>query len=91
MCIYFGYIYRTVSKHGLNIAYVNVFFEKLRGKSMAEHMWRNMVVDVSNSTIFIDHISYRLIRQTISSIVYKEISAGTYLRIVFSIILVKDV
>lgn len=75
MCIYFGYIYRTVSKHGLNIAYVNVFFEKLRGKSMTEHMWCNMVVDVSNSTIFIDHISYRLIRQTISSIVYKEMSA----------------
>lgn len=42
---------------------------------MTEHMWSDMLLNICNLAVFVNHFPYRLIRQVISDTVYKEVTA----------------
>ena len=55
MGIYFGHIDGAVAQHFLDIADIDIGFQKACGKGMSEHVRGNMQADGSKGGIFSDH------------------------------------
>ena len=63
MCVDFRNIYRTVSQHFLNVANVDVCFQQACGERVPEHMGRDVQVNGSKRSIFVNHSANGLVRQ----------------------------
>ena len=55
MSIDFRNVDGAVSQHFLNVADVHIGFQETGGKSMAEHVGSNMLVNRSKRSIFVDN------------------------------------
>ena len=53
----------TVSKHFLNVPYVDIRLKQAGSESVAEHMWRYMKVNGGEGTILFKHTSDGLVRK----------------------------
>jgi hypothetical protein len=63
MCIDFCDFDGTVSKHFLDVADVHVGFQQAGGKGVAEHMRRDVHVNVCQGAVFADHPLNGLVRE----------------------------
>lgn len=61
MRIYFRNIYGAVSRHFLNIAYIEIGLQQACGEGMAEHMRRYMKFNRCHGSIFVYHPAHSLI------------------------------
>ena len=78
MGIDFSYIDGAVSQHFLDVADVNICFQKACGEGMAEHVRGNMQTDGSKGGIFSDHSADRLVGQRCAVLAGEEVSAALY-------------
>ena len=74
MCIDFSDMNGTVSKHFLYVADINIGFQQAGGKSVSEHMGCDMLFQVGQSGIMVNHEADGLVGQLMCQPVDKEIA-----------------
>ena len=81
MCVDFRDIDRTMSQYFLNIPDIDIGFQQTCGKSMAEHMWRDMQIYCRKGCVLVNHSADSLIRQFSAILICKKVPATLYFRL----------
>lgn len=81
----------TVSKHFLNVPYVDIRLKQAGSESVAEHMWRYMKVNGGEGTILFKHTSDGLVRKLGSVGIGEKISAVIYFRDEFYFVFLRSI
>ena len=73
-------INRTVSKHFLYVADVDISFQQAGGKGMTEHVRSDVHFYRCQGSVLIDHSSNGLVRQCFAGLFDKKVITGLYFR-----------
>ena len=71
-------INRTVPEHFLNVPDIDIRFQQTRGKSVAEHMGRDMQFNCGDRSIFVNHPPDGLVGQSAPGLIGEKMPAALY-------------
>lgn len=72
MCINLCDVNRTVSEHFLNVADVDIGFQKAGGEGMAEHVRGDVQVNGGEGAVFVNHAANGLVGQGSAGLIHKK-------------------
>ena len=67
-----------MSEHFLNVADVDIGFQKAGGEGVAEHVWGDVQVNGGEGAVFVNHAANGLVGQGSTGLIHKKMCRGGY-------------